>query len=95
MKGRAAKKVPGGKLVKVLVKVERGRIREITITGDFFLHPEEVILDLEEALRGARVGEEELNALEGRVEAVLKDKGAELIGLSAKDIAETIWEAAH
>lgn len=55
MKGEGSCKVPGGKLVRV--RVEYGRtIEEVTITGDFFLHPEEGIGALEESLRGMEIG---------------------------------------
>ena len=49
MKGSATRKVPGGKLVKA--QVEYGYILEhVKITGDFFLHPEEAINDIENAV---------------------------------------------
>jgi lipoate-protein ligase A len=43
----AEEKVPGGKLVRVTLLPD-GRVE---ITGDFFLHPEEGITHLENALR--------------------------------------------
>ena len=48
---------PGG-TVTAFVRLEdnnRDRIREVLITGDFFVAPPRTILDLEAALRGAYV----------------------------------------
>ena len=92
MEGRAQRKVLGGKLVKVWVKVQRGRIQDVRITGDFFLHPEEVILDVERGLVGADV-DEGLDAVKHRIDRVLKERGAEFIGVRAEDIASALREA--
>jgi hypothetical protein len=92
LEGRAQRKVPGGKLVKIRVLVHENRIQDVRIMGDFFLHPEEVILDIERSLVGAGV-EEEPSALERRIDRVLKEKGAELIGLEPRDIALALKEA--
>jgi lipoate-protein ligase A len=53
-------KVPGGKLVAAEVEVIEGALSSVKITGDFFMHPEQVIMELEKALEGthlSRVGE--------------------------------------
>ena len=50
---------PGG-TVRAYVRLEgpeRRRIREVLITGDFFVAPPRIVFDLEAALRGADVGE--------------------------------------
>jgi lipoate-protein ligase A len=78
-------------MVKVRVRYSRA-IEEITITGDFFLHPEEAILDIEKALLGAGV-EEEAQTLEEKIKSALKTRGAELIGIQAEDIALAVKEA--
>ena len=49
-------KVPGGKLLKISLEPEDNRIKSIRIMGDFFLHPEESITELEDGLKGADVG---------------------------------------
>lgn len=92
MEGRAQRKVPGGKLVKVWIKAKRGRIQDVRITGDFFLHPEEVILDLERCLTGVEV-REELDSLERKIDRVLKEKKAEFIGVETRDVALALKEA--
>ncbi|MEM1753634.1 MAG: lipoate protein ligase C-terminal domain-containing protein, partial [Candidatus Methanomethylicaceae archaeon] len=45
------KKVEGGKLIKVKLLEEKGIIKDIKITGDFFAHPEEAIEELENILK--------------------------------------------
>src|SRR6476646_9610043 len=45
-------KTPGGKLVRVDFDLDGGRVRNVVVSGDFFLYHEEVIDDI----RGAREG---------------------------------------
>jgi lipoate-protein ligase A len=45
-------KVPGGKLVSVEVEVERGRLAAVSVSGDFFLEPDEALEDINAALTG-------------------------------------------
>jgi lipoate-protein ligase A len=49
--GKCTYKVPNGKLIKVMVEFENENIIKVQITGDFFIHPEESIDDLELALK--------------------------------------------
>lgn len=82
----ATRKIDGGKMVRT--RVNGG---EVTITGDFFMHPEEAITDLE------RVVERNLDStrqgLEEAVKEFLKESGVELHGASPHDIAVTVVEA--
>jgi hypothetical protein len=50
--GRVEFKVPGGKLIAAEAEAEGGRIVRVKITGDFFMHPEEAIEELEVSLTG-------------------------------------------
>jgi lipoate-protein ligase A len=88
--GRAEYKVKGGKLIKVQLAVEDGRISRIKITGDFFLHPEDVIEEIEEALKGHVLDEQELSQL---IENVLESKGAVSLGAGPRDFARCIMLA--
>jgi len=49
--GKCSYKVPNGKLIRVKVEFENELIIKVQITGDFFIHPEESIDDLELALK--------------------------------------------
>jgi lipoate-protein ligase A len=57
---RSATRTGPGGTITAYVRVEgahRDRIREVLVTGDFFVTPPRTILDLEAALRGVNVGE--------------------------------------
>lgn len=85
--GKAQIKVEGGKLVKVQLESEGDRIREVRITGDFFLHPEEMIDDLEKTLKGSKLDED---ALADCVKAFIKKHEAVLLGVAPGDFAKCI-----
>ncbi len=50
-------KVPGGKLLRVQLNAEDGVIKNIKIAGDFFIHPEKAILDIEQFLVGKKIND--------------------------------------
>jgi hypothetical protein len=86
-------KVPEGKLVKVKLHVNSGNIDKVQILGDFFLHPEETILAIEESLIGSR---KDSQLIEKIIVEKLEDAEATLIGATAEDFAKTIimaWES--
>jgi len=85
--GKAQYKVEGGKLVKVQLETEGTRIKKVKITGDFFLHPEELIEELEKAVEGTTLYEQ---VLADRIEAFLKKNKAVLLGASPEDFARCI-----
>ena len=49
---RGEYKVPGGKLVAVEVDVSDGRLSDVSISGDFFLEPDDALEDINAALTG-------------------------------------------
>jgi lipoate-protein ligase A len=85
--GRAEYKVEGGKLVKAQVIIDGNRIRKVKVTGDFFLHPEELIEELEEALVGSLLNESSLTEL---IRSIIEKKNATLLGASPEDFAKCI-----
>ena len=85
--GKAQYKVEGGKLVKAQLETEGTRIKKVKITGDFFLHPEELIEELEKAVEGTTLYEQ---VLADRIEAFLKKNKAVLLGASPEDFARCI-----
>lgn len=84
-------KTPGGKLIAVDFEVEDGLLRNVEISGDFFLYPEEALDVLTGALEGLSV---ELSETEiaGRVWAAMP-RGAELLGSSPDAIAAAVRRA--
>ena len=90
MLGTAELKVPGGKLIRAHVSVIGGRIGKIVITGDFFLHPEDVLEQLEEKLLGSNSEE-----IENTIRQFFTESKAVLVGVDVKDFSEVIlaaWE---
>ena len=75
------------------VKVDRnGVIESVQISGDFFLHPEEAIKELEGLLSGINAGMEEA-AISSLLEEAIKSKSIEMIGISASDVARVLKKA--
>lgn len=86
--GKAIYKVKGGKMIKIQLTLENKKIiRDLRITGDFFLHPEETIEDIEKALRGCSLSKEELVRI---IKETLTSKRAVLLGASPEDLARCI-----
>lgn len=83
----AAYKVPDGKLLKVRVNVEDGKIEKLVLMGDFFMHPEDALFQLELRLVGLPLDQEMLT---NEIEQFLSDEKVTLIGASAGDFATVI-----
>ncbi len=86
----AETKVPGGKLVRLKADVDEV-VRSVRISGDFFLHPEEAIECIEEALIGLPryVGRDELLS---RIENVCRIHKVTMIGVTSDAIADLLLE---
>lgn len=78
-------KKTGLKLIKVFCDFKGDSISSIKITGDFFMHPEEAIEDVESALLGKDIKD----VLE-TIENVLKSDNVIVFGVTAKAITEAI-----
>ncbi len=83
------KKVSGGKLLKVRVIEEGGVIKEVRISGDFFVHPEEALDEIEGCLRGVN-----LNVMREVLREFAKKRSVRTIGFELDDVAEIIegWD---
>lgn len=90
--GTAARKVRGGKLLRVRLEHDGSVITKVLITGDFFLHPEEGLVKLEGELLGTPLQESEQD-LALRIEAILAEKRLTVLGFGPGDLAATIKEA--
>jgi lipoate-protein ligase A len=84
-------KTPGGKLVAVEFDVADGVLRDVVVTGDFFLYPEEALPMLARGLEGspATLSEPEFAARIGRE----IEPGVELLGTSPEGIAVAVMRA--
>ncbi|MEM1514576.1 MAG: lipoate protein ligase C-terminal domain-containing protein [Candidatus Bathyarchaeia archaeon] len=87
---RAEHKAEGGKLIKVQMNVENNRISFIKITGDFFMHPEEMIEELEKILVGCVVDEK---AVAETIRRFIEEREVTLLGASPEDFAKCIVRA--
>lgn len=83
---RSIHKRPGGLLrVHALVDVERAWLRQVLISGDFFVSPRRAILDLEAALKDTP-----FPAIRDRVLRFFEENEVDLVGLEADDFVEAL-----
>ncbi len=73
-------------------------IKKIIITGDFFVHPEDLIPKIEEELKGVRAREEELlRVINGVIDKTKELEGrkqeVKLVGLTPEMIVKAIMKA--
>jgi len=88
--GKAAYKVEGGKMIKVQLTQRDGKIEKVKIMGDFFLHPEDLIDEIENLLAGAPLEEKSISS---SIKAFIEEKGATLLGAAPEDVAKCIMMA--
>ena len=93
---QATLKVAGGKLLRVNMELENVSddrvIRSIKLTGDFFLHPEDVLPDIEKALANMGWPADEDQYVDA-IQIVLDAQRAVFIGVAPLDIARAILAA--
>ena len=87
MKRRAHNVYKSQKLIRVMVEYDEteNAINSITITGDFFLHPEEALETLEANLIGTKL---ERHALKQEIDNGLKN--SEVYGFDSTSLTEAI-----
>lgn len=86
-------KVPGGKLVVVDVDIEEDTIKDVKISGDFFIEPDEAFFDLSRALKGSSINDP-AERLQAKMDAALADfNDAELQGFHTSDVALAVRRA--
>jgi hypothetical protein len=83
-------KVEGGKLLRIKVKYnpENELIEEIHVQGDFFIHPEEFVDEIEQLLANLNENDSE-ESIANSLSRIVKEKGAELVGITTESIAKT------
>jgi lipoate-protein ligase A len=91
MRCRGEFKTPGGKLIAVEFDVTDGELRNVVVTGDFFLYPEEALPILAGALENSPATLDQ-HAYAERVSTALK-AGAELVGSSPEALAAAVVRA--
>ena len=89
--GTAEFKVPGGKLIRVTIECVHDKIQNIKITGDFFLHPEETIQQIENSLVGRKC---DSLTLKKTIDQVIQQEKATIVGATSADFVNVILDAA-
>ncbi|HEX2531557.1 MAG TPA: lipoate protein ligase C-terminal domain-containing protein [Burkholderiaceae bacterium] len=84
-------KIPGGKLVVVDLRVADGRLRDVQLSGDFFMEPPETLEAINAALNGLPVAAGAAD-IEQAVQAVLGPE-VMLYGLTPEGIAVVVERA--
>ena len=87
---KAEYKVKGGKLIRIQLSKIDNKIDRIRITGDFFIHPEDFIEDLEKGLSGCSLNETKLAS---SIVNLTNTKKAVMLGVSPEDFAKCIMLA--
>jgi lipoate-protein ligase A len=88
---QAKQKVKEGKVVKVEVDCDE-LIRNVKITGDFFLHPEDILEEIEKSMVGLERNADE-ETITSNILKVIADRDVQMIGISPESIALLIREA--
>ncbi|MDX9768642.1 MAG: biotin/lipoate A/B protein ligase family protein [Ectothiorhodospiraceae bacterium] len=82
-------KTPGGLMrVAALVDTGKRRLKQLWITGDFFVRPRRLVIDLEAALRDSALDE-----LERNVNTFFAERQAEMLMLTPDDFVNAIRRA--
>lgn len=84
------RKVPGGKLLRLRL-VDGGDGPTVRLTGDFFLHPEESIDALEEALSRLPAAMDEGETSEA-IARWMDERGVRVVGFRPADLAALLAE---
>lgn len=92
-RSRGEFKTPGGKLIAVEFDVVNDLLRNVVVTGDFFLYPEEALPLLGRALEKIPATLDEAGYA-ARVRTAL-NSGAELVGSSPEALAVAVVRALH
>ncbi|MGI8415803.1 MAG: lipoate--protein ligase family protein, partial [Nakamurella sp.] len=88
---RGEYKVPGGKLVAVDVKEVDERLAGVSVSGDFFLEPDEALEDIDAALTGMPV-DAGVEQLAQAITGALPD-GVSMIGFTPEAVAIAVRRA--
>jgi lipoate-protein ligase A len=83
-------KIPGGKLVVIDLDLQHNQLRNVTLSGDFFLAPDEALQWMTAALEGLPADTSEAVLIE-RVQAATAT--AELLGITPSGVAIAVRRA--
>src|SRR5579884_508474 len=84
-------KTPNGKLIAVDFAIAGGKLRDVMVTGDFFLYPEEALTDITGALEGLPA-DLSISEMAEQVRMAMP-RDAELLGSSPDALATAVQRA--
>ena len=91
MEGFSLEKISGGKLIKVRVSYENS-VKDVKITGDFFLYPDDGLDKIENSMHGISKDASEQNITD-LIKTVIHLNRIQLIGIDAQSIARNVKKA--
>lgn len=80
-------KVPDGKMLKISLEKKDDYIKKITITGDFFAHPEDCIEKIENELAGKEMDETKLKQI---IKKTIQSNNFRIFGFDEDSLAKAI-----
>lgn len=86
----SSQKVKEGKIVKVEAQFDNV-ITNLKISGDFFLHPEEVLDDIEKSMLDLK-RDVSFETLVSKIQNIIRNYDAQMIGISPESMALVIRE---
>lgn len=86
MHGKGSVKVEGGKLVRVEATYD-DVFEDVSITGDFFLEPPEALEEIESAIEGKNVDEDDQSLINA-----IEEVEADFIGFRPKHVVQALRE---
>lgn len=78
-------KVPDGKLLRLMVDIEKDTIKSIRIAGDFFIHPETAIIQIEKMLIGKKIDD-----VTDILNKFIEEKHIKVIGFRPSDLTNAM-----
>lgn len=84
-------KVKEGKVVKVEIECNE-LIRNVRITGDFFIHPEDILDEIEKSIIGLERSAS-IETITSNIRNRIADRDVQMIGIGPESIALLISEA--
>ena len=88
---QAKQKVKEGKVLKVELDCDE-LIRNVRITGDFFLHPEDILEEIEKSIVGLERNAD-IETIISNIQRALSSRDVQMIGISPESIAGLVKEA--
>jgi lipoate-protein ligase A len=84
-------KTPGGKLVRVDFSVENDRLRQVVVSGDFFLYPDDALEAITAAVEGLPAASSDAE-IAASISAAIPE-GTEWLGSSPEALTTAIRRA--